>query len=40
MKCEHGQEVCYLTHKEHDCLSREHDPDSWCPDCFHKEAAR
>jgi len=32
--------ICRLPHPEHDCLTREHGPDEWCPDCFPQSAAK
>lgn len=37
---DHASGSCWLSHAEHDCLTREHDPDEWCPDCFFPEARR
>lgn len=28
------QEPPRIPYVEHDCLTREHDPEEWCPDCF------
>jgi hypothetical protein len=31
---ERQEEADALAPRPHDCATREHDPDEWCPDCF------